>query len=124
MFPAGRPGVGLLLLRMAVASSLLLDDPTGALALPPSQALAVVVPVAAALCLGLLTPALAVACGLFALIHLRAGLSPSIDLPMLLPGVFAATALALLGPGAYSIDARVFGRRVITVPRDSDGRPG
>ena len=124
MFPAGRPGVGLLLLRLAVASSLVLDDPARALSLPPVQALAIVAPIAAALCLGLLTPALSVACGLFALVHLRTGLPASIDLPTLLLSVFAAASLALLGPGAYSIDARLFGRRVITVPRDSGGRPG
>ncbi len=124
MFPAGRPGVGLLLLRLAVASSLVLDDPASALSLPPPQALAIVVPIAAALCLGLLTPALSVACGLFALVHLRTGLSPPVDLPMLLLSVLAATSLALLGPGAYSIDARLFGRRVITVPRDRGDRAG
>lgn len=29
-----------------------------------------------------------------------------------------AAALILLGPGAFSIDARLFGRREITIPRD------
>jgi uncharacterized membrane protein YphA (DoxX/SURF4 family) len=28
-----------------------------------------------------------------------------------------AISLALLGPGAYSVDARLFGRREITIPR-------
>ena len=32
--------------------------------------------------------------------------------------VVDAAALALLGPGALSIDARLFGRREITIPRD------
>jgi uncharacterized membrane protein YphA (DoxX/SURF4 family) len=31
--------------------------------------------------------------------------------------VAIAISLALLGPGAYSIDARLFGRREITIPR-------
>ena len=31
--------------------------------------------------------------------------------------VAMAISLALLGPGAYSIDARLFGRREITIPR-------
>jgi len=30
-----------------------------------------------------------------------------------------AAALAMLGPGAYSLDARLFGRREIIIPRDS-----
>jgi hypothetical protein len=124
MFPAGRPGIGLLLLRLAVASSLVLDDPAGALSLPPTQALIIVLPLAAAICLGLLTPALSVACGLLALLHLRTELTLAIDLPLLLLNVCAAAALALIGPGAYSIDARLFGRRVITVPRNSGGPPG
>ena len=38
-------------------------------------------------------------------------------LAALIVGVDAA-ALAMLGPGALSIDARLFGRREITIPRD------
>jgi len=29
---------------------------------------------------------------------------------------FNAAALALIGPGAYSVDARLFGRRVVHLP--------
>jgi hypothetical protein len=39
-------------------------------------------------------------------------------MPILLLGQsIDAMALALLGPGAYSIDARLFGRATITLPR-------
>ena len=33
-----------------------------------------------------------------------------------------AVALVLLGPGAYSIDAYLFGRREIVIPRDTGSR--
>jgi uncharacterized membrane protein YphA (DoxX/SURF4 family) len=34
--------------------------------------------------------------------------------------ILNAAALTLLGPGAYSVDARLFGRRVILVPPHTD----
>ena len=37
--------------------------------------------------------------------------------------VLDAAALGLLGPGAYSIDARLFGRRVTVLPASTDVRP-
>ncbi len=37
-----------------------------------------------------------------------------------LPDVFSASALALVGPGAFSIDARLFGRRVVVLADSSD----
>jgi hypothetical protein len=33
--------------------------------------------------------------------------------------IIAATALGLLGPGAYSLDGRLFGRREIVIPPSS-----
>jgi uncharacterized membrane protein YphA (DoxX/SURF4 family) len=39
------------------------------------------------------------------------------DAKLLAPGMIAmAVALALLGPGAFSIDGRLFGRREIVIP--------
>jgi len=32
--------------------------------------------------------------------------------------VILAAAIALLGPGAFSLDARLFGRREIVIPKD------
>jgi hypothetical protein len=37
--------------------------------------------------------------------------------------VIDAIALAMLGPGAHSIDAHLFGRREIIIPDDSRRRP-
>jgi hypothetical protein len=42
------------------------------------------------------------------------------DATTLTPSLPVAIALALLGPGAYSIDARIFGRRVIILPPDDN----
>ena len=36
--------------------------------------------------------------------------------------IVLSTAIALLGPGAYSLDARMFGRREITIPSSSVSR--
>ena len=108
MFPEGGPGAGLLLLRLSVALSLL-SHPSGG---PLMQAL-LALP-AIGLCLGVLTPLLAVVCCLFSFhdfmvmggaISLEAGIQ-----------LLSAGALALLGPGAHSVDAWLFGRRVVTLP--------
>jgi uncharacterized membrane protein YphA (DoxX/SURF4 family) len=37
--------------------------------------------------------------------------------------IITALAVALLGPGAFSLDARLFGRRRIIIPRRSPSRP-
>ena len=41
---------------------------------------------------------------------------PRLDGGAALVGLAAAVALGLLGPGAFSIDARLFGRREIFIP--------
>lgn len=110
MFPTAGPGVGLLLLRLTVALPLVFDaaDPTP-LAPPWLMSL-----VALLLGAGLLTPILAIAATALHLV--RIAIDP-LMLSMLAPHVLAAAAVALLGPGAYSIDARRFGRRLVVTPR-------
>jgi uncharacterized membrane protein YphA (DoxX/SURF4 family) len=68
----------------------------------------------ACLCAGVLTPILAILAMLF---HVLAWSSLSNDgAGMTAIALLDALALALLGPGAYSIDAHRFGRRVVVLP--------
>jgi hypothetical protein len=114
MFPAGAPGIALLLLRLSVAA-LLFIDPAGRVFWPASILLEVVSLVAAiAMAVGCLTPILALICGalkVYALVGTAHGVAPLIVLALLL-----SCAVAMLGPGAYSLDARMFGRRVVLLP--------
>jgi uncharacterized membrane protein YphA (DoxX/SURF4 family) len=38
------------------------------------------------------------------------------DIFHLVISILISAALAILGPGAYSVDARIFGRKLLTVP--------
>jgi predicted exporter len=91
-FPNGAPGAGLLILRFAIVAAMLVHADS----LP---ALLTAVLLAA----GFMTPAVAGVATVIAVIYGE----PSVA------GI--AVALALLGPGAYSVDARLFGRREIVI---------
>lgn len=112
-FPPGWPGVGLLFLRSSVAIALPFESALCHPALPGwMQAVAILLSIT--LLAGYLTPIVAVVC-LFvhALIWCRVGTGSTADAIIV---CLDLTALALLGPGGYSVDAFRFGRRVIVVP--------
>lgn len=115
-FPGGWPGVGLLLLRMLIAVLVLVPAIAYMRAAASVAGWAIVVLLlasAACLLLGFVTPIAAALIGLTSLGLAFATTPYSIqDLEI----VVLAVAIALLGPGAFSIDARMFGRREILIP--------
>jgi hypothetical protein len=113
MFPVGLPGLALLLIRASVALTLLLQcyvERQGISGWIHAAATAI----AAALCVGYLTPiASASALLLHGSIWFGAGIDSAAGaIIVALDGI----ALALLGPGAYSLDSRLFGRRLVVLP--------
>jgi uncharacterized membrane protein YphA (DoxX/SURF4 family) len=116
MFPTGREGIALLILRISLATMLIVNGFPHLEPISPRWGFACLVILAVPLCLGLLTPVLSGVCCLISLATLWTG-SGSAPLYLILL-ILNATALAILGPGAYSLDARMFGRRRLIFPRD------
>jgi hypothetical protein len=121
MFPQGAPGVALLLLRVSVAAVLLINAASlGGFSLNPVIAGASLISIL--ISIGFLTPFLSVIACAFAAATLLIG--PHSGNPLYVFPVLDAGALTLLGPGAYSVDAKLFGRRVTVVrPRKDKGHP-
>ena len=120
MFPVGAPGVALLLLRVSLAAAILVG---GSDCQKPAFGPLIWVAVAAQsllLCIGLMTPVVSVIACVFDLLSLLVPVTHT-DMRFIVLSSLNAAAIALLGPGAYSLDARLFGRRVIVFR--SDGRP-
>ena len=122
MFPQGGPGVALLLLRISVAAILLINAANHPLVSSSRLLFACVVLISLSLIIGFLTPYLSVIACAAAIANLLFGPNAGNLVCVLL--VINAAAVALLGPGAYSVDARLFGRRVTVVtPRRDKDRP-
>ena len=130
-FPGSGPGIGLLVLRVVVGAAAIVQggqyiasaDRTAGIWIIGLMSIAS----GTSLVAGILTPgAGAVAASATMAIALNA--SPSAASRVLIDSAAAlivtvnAVALVLLGPGAYSIDAYLFGRREIVIPRDTGSR--
>jgi putative oxidoreductase len=129
-FASGPCGYGLLVLRLVLATSvitegtaLLVRDLTA-----PAAALTLVCDMALVLCgtfilLGLLTavvPTIVATVKLAGLADLLlwqlSATAPSGPVQVLVLQLAIAASLLLIGPGAYSVDARLFGRHEIHIP--------
>lgn len=125
-FPGGRPGAGLLLLRVALGGTLFaqggayltdfhnLTVATGTVALLELVG-------GASLLIGYMTPIASVIGGVTTVgVALSWLPPPGSDLMTARLAIILAVAIAMsiicLGPGAFSLDARLFGRREIIIP--------
>ncbi len=112
-FPCGLPGAGLLLLRAVTAIPLIRAGLSAATTPAPAILDVVTAAAAAFLLIGLWTP---IAGGLVAAVGLWLAWShPANSWISFHFGVLGA-ALAMLGPGGCSVDARIFGRKHIRIP--------
>jgi hypothetical protein len=117
MFPAGSAGWGLLLVRVCAAGMLIRNCILDASVSTPTWEIAGVAILAGAFFLGVFTP---VSCAISAVLQIFVLLRAHEPNPLHFAFSFCVTAaLFLLGPGAFSVDSRLFGRRLI-VHSDSE----
>lgn len=119
-FADGWPGVGLLLLRLLTAAALIYFGIASVLTSPPVTTVVLqMIGIGAGILLliGLWTPAAgALAAIVKVWIVLSRYLSHSGDPWIAIIQAVLSAVLAMVGPGAWSIDARLFGRRRIDMP--------
>jgi hypothetical protein len=117
MFRSGRTGVALVIIRLCLLGTLLLHLFRYGPIMSWGWTVPAILLIAVALALG---GATCLACVLFCAAEVGYKLTTrGFDDGVLMVSIAVGIALAMLGPGAYSLDARIFGRRVIVFPRGS-----
>jgi uncharacterized membrane protein YphA (DoxX/SURF4 family) len=128
-FPARAPGAGLLLLRIAIGTTLVAQAVLFLFQVQNPRCMGVAccllaLASGASLIVGFLTRMVAaIAAALVTSSTLVSPTLPSIsyfhNYLLALNIIIVAAAIALLGPGAISLDAVLFGRRKVIIPRSS-----
>jgi len=111
MFPAGAAGYGLLLLRVCAAGMLIRYITAGATTSIATWEIVGVSILAGAFSLGAFTPVTCCVSAVVQVSTLLRAVKP--DTFLLGFSLCVTAALFLLGPGAFSLDSRLFGRRRI-----------
>ena len=112
-FPGGLPGAGLLVLRGATGIPLVYAGLLTAASPSPVIVQLVTAGASILLLIGLWTP---LAGGLIAMAELALAVTHPAERWTFVHFAALATALAMLGPGGCSLDARLFGRKQIQIP--------
>ncbi len=111
MFPGGAAGCGLLLLRMCAAGMLFRNSVVDDVVAVPTWEIAGIILLISAFCIGAFTP---ISCVLSAVMQIFLVLHAQESDPYHIVFTFCVTCVVFfLGPGAFSFDSRLFGRRLI-----------
>jgi hypothetical protein len=113
MFPTGTAGVALLLLRLSVAATLLVIR-VECCTFSLSWTTVAAVVLALGLCMGFLTPYCASLCGLIELLEVL--VPGGVGRFIIVMSALQSVVVAMIGPGGYSVDSRIFGRQRLTFP--------
>ena len=117
MFPLGAAGIALILLRISAAGTLLTISFPQAELTSSEWAFTGLAVLAAFLVVGVFTPIICTLCCVLEIAVLISLRGRPDGLHLLFPLIDTAS-LALLGPGGYSLDARMFGRRRVVLSSD------
>jgi putative oxidoreductase len=115
MFPNGLPGAGLLLLRLVSSALIIAGGITTIADAPHAHKLiwqSIAIPAALLLLVGLWTPIAGLS---IAVVELGMAFSGTNGIQSSVLLATPGAALAALGPGAHSIDAKLYGRKRIEI---------